>query len=192
MLETLLISPPATFGFFDLDGLFSVAFVLILAKLVPFEPQRAKMANGIELTMKLFNYLAKRGNKAALNRKADFEQMCNHAGIALEGTYASPGGVQEIMTLHSHAANTLRYGPVTDSAQATVENPSRPESLETSSLPSFWQPENILFDSFFYSVPDDFYTVYQNVDLTLSGSVELDWGQLESNINSFHGNRSLQ
>lgn len=192
MQETLLISHPAPFGFFDLDGLFSVAFVLILAKLVSFDSQGARMANGIDVAMNLFDYLAKRGNKAALNRKADFEQMCNHAGISLEGTIASSGGVSENMTLQNDATNTPRYDAVTDGAQASVETPSRLESLESSSLPSFWQPENISFDSFFYSIPSDFYTVYQNVDLALSGSVELDWEQLESNTNSCQGYRALE
>ncbi|KZN84610.1 Proline utilization trans-activator [Penicillium chrysogenum] len=183
--EQNLIAP---FGFFDLDALFSVAFVLILAGSAFCDAQKMGVVHGLKRAMSLFDYLAERGNRASLCRKSDIEQMCNHVGVSLGRAGTPSGDLQNTPTPTHHPAITPRYDP----AAEIIRSPQQPDQsgnqsgylhpLRDPGPPPLWQTENSLYDSFSGSVPRDLYTIYQNNDLALSGSIELDWEELERQL----------
>ncbi|CAI7604070.1 unnamed protein product [Penicillium viridicatum] len=184
--EQKLIAP---FGFFDLDALFSVAFVFILAGSAFSDAQQIRVVQGLKLAMNLFDYLAERGNKASLCRKTDTEQICNHVGVSLDGASTALGDSQATPTPTQHAAITPRYDPVAEIIRTPTQQPDQRVNpsgylhpLRATGLPPVRQTEDGLYDSFSGSVPRDLYTIHQNNDLALSGSVELDWEELERQL----------
>jgi hypothetical protein len=146
------------------------------------------VVHGLKRAMSLFDYLAERGNKASLCRKSDIEQICNHVGVSLGGAGTPSGDLQDTPTPTQHPAITPRYDPVAE----IIRSPQQPDQsgnqsgylhpLHDPGPPPLWQTENSLYDSFSGSVPRDLYTIYQNNDLALSGSIELDWEELERQL----------
>ncbi|KAJ5944920.1 hypothetical protein N7516_005088 [Penicillium verrucosum] len=182
------ISSQAPFGFFDLDALFSVAFVLILAGSAFSDAQQMRVVHGLKLAMNLFDYLAERGNKASLCRKTDIEQICNHVGVSLDGTNTASSDLQGTPTPTQHPTITSWYDPVAEIIRSpTQQDQSGNQSgyihpLQDPGLLPLWQTENSFYDSFSGSMPRDLYTIYQNNDLALSGSIKLDWEELERQL----------
>lgn len=181
----------APFGFFDLDALFSIAFVLILAEKVLSDDQKDRVSHGLRITMDLFDHLAERGNKASLSRKADVEQMCNHLGISTKSAdHSYPRDRQESLSPRESTATTLRYDPVMEIIQTTgrqqphnlVDPVSYFDQFRSSDLSQLGETENMLYDSLSDSVSHGLYNIYNNNDLMFSGSVELDWEELERQL----------
>jgi proline utilization trans-activator len=74
----------AKFGFFDLDAIFSAAFVFVLTAVSPVHASRRIVE--LRSAISLLEYLSSVGNKAAGNRLVDISQMCARLDIDL-----SPG-----------------------------------------------------------------------------------------------------
>lgn len=141
--------------------------------------------------MDLFDHLAERGNKASLSRKADVEQMCNHLGISTKSAHNSHSrDMQGSLSPRESTATTLRYDPVMEIIQTTgrqqPHNAPDPVSyfdqFRSSDLSPLGETENMLYDSLSDSVPHGLYNIYNNNDLMFSGSVELDWEELERQL----------
>jgi proline utilization trans-activator len=180
----------APFGFFDLDALFSVAFIFVLAESVPSDIGSRRGAHDLKTAMDIFDYLGERGNKASLQRKMEIEQMCNHIGVSVQERNVLPGPVQtrssstqQVATPPQTGMNRTPHATIRDLEQTLDDTSGYPlPSLQISEQPPRWENDINLDDTFSGSDPRDVYTIYQSNDLMLSGSVELDWEERERQL----------
>ncbi|KAL3460977.1 hypothetical protein BJX64DRAFT_278118 [Aspergillus heterothallicus] len=165
----------ANFGFFDLDAIFSVAFVFVLARTI--YPGKGSYNRDINLTLDLLNHLSLHGNKAAHNRRADILQMCDQIGISQE---------------HATLASRLEQPSISASDQATeleqpIVNLHPAELFPDNTTPiDFSEPAlhwvNDIDELLLQQDPHDFYSLYCNDAFPLAGTVETDWEALERQI----------
>ncbi|KAL4933735.1 fungal specific transcription factor domain-containing protein [Aspergillus undulatus] len=113
----------ANFGFFNLDAIFSVAFVFVLSSTI--YPDKESCWRDINSTLELLDYLSSHGNKASHNRRADIVQRCDYLGISGQRTRAAgqensalgeeiersamPGSRIETQKGIGHPSRTTRY-----------------------------------------------------------------------------------
>lgn len=186
--ETNILKAP--FGFFDLDALFSVAFVFVLAESVPSDIGSRQGAHDLKTAMEIFDYLGERGNKASLQRKMEIEQMCNHIGVSVQenNNVTSPLRIrsssrQQVAIPPQPGINQTSHATIRDVEQNLDDSSGYLDpSLQISERPPRWENDINLDDTFSGSDPRDVYTIYQSNDLMLSGSVELDWEELERQL----------
>ncbi|KAH8168289.1 fungal specific transcription factor domain-containing protein [Sarocladium implicatum] len=171
-------SPKAKFGFFDLDALFSAAFVFVLGETMDLEGETS--ARGIARSASLMQYLGAVGNKVAVKRLMDIEQMCTHLNIAVEESISeamqqTPSGDEAGQQLNQEAHEAVI---VSQGQKYSSEYTKTPESrlgsggygAEGLGLMSLWS-EDI-----------DFLIDFDGNDLNLDGTIETDWGEFERTI----------
>ncbi|KAL3486313.1 hypothetical protein BJX62DRAFT_228833 [Aspergillus germanicus] len=166
----------ANFGFFDLDAIFSVAFVLVLAATI--YPGKGSYSRDIQLTLDLLNHLSLNGNKAARNRRADIAQMCDHLGISKQGPVVASHQGQ--LPYDIHQAAELEQPTV--SARGGEPLPDNTTPIDFSEPALQWV--NGIDELLLQQDPHDFYSLYCNDAFPLAGTVETDWEALEAQI--FH------
>ncbi|KAK6212137.1 hypothetical protein QIS74_10091 [Colletotrichum tabaci] len=128
-----------TFGFFDLDAIFSAAFIMILTLIVDStcdEGQRLAPRPGLSEALEILDFLAGRGNDFALQRAREVRRMRDHLSTFLDIPKNSPSefranrpgtsGVMEgqPVTTTTVAASTPGY----DGEEARVRQRGFPES----------------------------------------------------------------
>ncbi|KAL4871699.1 hypothetical protein BDV12DRAFT_18414 [Aspergillus spectabilis] len=166
----------ANFGFFDLDAIFSVAFVFVLAGTI--YPGKESCWRDINLTLNLLHHLGSHGNKASHNRRDDIVQMCDHLGISREqadvATQANPNLTCEI---EQPAGYDVSINSSTEPAQPMQDN-TTPVDFSEPALQWVMDIDQLLLQQ----DPHDFYSLYSNNGLPLAGTVETDWETLERQI----------
>ncbi|KAL2821151.1 hypothetical protein BJX63DRAFT_379487 [Aspergillus granulosus] len=167
----------ANFGFFDLDAIFSVAFVFVLAATI--YPGKGSYNRDINLTLDLLNHISFHGNKAARNRRTDILQMCHLLGISRE---------QTVLASHLEQPSIPAFDQVLEPEQPTVIlNGVEPLPNNTTPI-DFSEPAlqwvNDIDELLLQLDPHDFYSLYCNDAFPLAGTVETDWEALERQI--FH------
>ncbi|KAL2866660.1 fungal specific transcription factor domain-containing protein [Aspergillus lucknowensis] len=165
----------ANFGFFDLDAIFSVAFVFVLAGKI--YPGKESYNRDIKLTLALLDHLSSHGNRAAPNRRADILQMCDHLGIARE---------QMAFSTHGERHPTRDPDKPPEHVQvADIPTETGPPQDTTTPL-DFTEPAlqwvNDIDELMLQQDPHDFYSLYYNDGFPLAGTVETDWEALERQI----------
>ncbi|KAL2826097.1 hypothetical protein BDW59DRAFT_161222 [Aspergillus cavernicola] len=164
----------ANFGFFDLDAIFSAAFVFVLAGTI--YPNKESCWRDINLALDVLDQLSLHGNKASSNRRADILQMCDHLGISRE-----------------QVAHTAPVEPTSTSAvehiqpNAHIAVPAMEQPIQDNTTPlNFSEPAlnwvNNIDELLLEQDPHDFYSLYCNDGLPLAGTVETDWEALERQI----------
>ncbi|KAL5042077.1 hypothetical protein BDW71DRAFT_200866 [Aspergillus fruticulosus] len=166
----------ANFGFFDLDAIFSVAFVLVLAGTI--YPSKGSYSRDIHLALDLLNHLSLNGNKAARNRRADIVQMCDHLGITREGPVLASHQGQ--LSYSMHQATELEQTTVPAREAETLPDNTTPIDFSEPALQWVHGIDELLLQQ----DPHDFYSLYCNDTFPLAGTVETDWEALEAQI--FH------
>ncbi|KAL4874438.1 hypothetical protein BJY04DRAFT_225929 [Aspergillus karnatakaensis] len=163
----------ANFGFFDLDAIFSVAFVFVLAGTI--HPGKESCWRDINLTLHLLDHLSSHGNKAAYNRRVDILQMCEHLGISREqndnNTQANP-----ISACEPEGTSAIFNPPV--GIAPPVQDSITPVDFSEPALQWVTEIDELLLQQ----DPHDFYSLYSNNGLPLVGTIETDWEALENQI----------
>ncbi|GKT41195.1 uncharacterized protein ColSpa_01376 [Colletotrichum spaethianum] len=83
----------ATFGFFDLDAIFSAAFIMILTLIIDStceESQKLAPRPGLSDALEILDYLVGRGNDFALQRAREVRRMRDHLSTFLDIPKNSP------------------------------------------------------------------------------------------------------
>ncbi|GJC87835.1 putative transcriptional regulatory protein C3C7.04 [Colletotrichum liriopes] len=99
-----------TFGFFDLDAIFSAAFIMILTLIIDSsceESQKLAPRPGLPEALEILDYLAGRGNDFALQRAREVRRMRDHLSTFLDIPKNSPS---EFRTNRPGTANTAAEG----------------------------------------------------------------------------------
>ncbi|KAK1491209.1 hypothetical protein CTAM01_10324 [Colletotrichum tamarilloi] len=82
-----------TFGFFDLDAIFSAAFIMILTMTIDStceESQKLAPSPGLSEALEILDYLVGRGNEFALQRAREVRRMRDHLSTFLDIPKNSP------------------------------------------------------------------------------------------------------
>ncbi|UQC81859.1 uncharacterized protein CLUP02_07345 [Colletotrichum lupini] len=82
-----------TFGFFDLDAIFSAAFIMILTMTIDStceESQKLAPSPGLSEALEILDYLVGRGNEFALQRAREVRRMRDHLSTLLDIPKNSP------------------------------------------------------------------------------------------------------
>ncbi|KAF9891058.1 hypothetical protein FE257_004993 [Aspergillus nanangensis] len=178
----------ATFGFFDLDAIFSVAFVFVLCESIYPHPHGDSCLQSIEETLGLLQYLVSRGNRAASNRKLDIIQMCEHLGITIDqGPLSQHGEMRDPCDVHPDVPSNFDQVPERHDP-ASTRDPSEPDgtmadgialaaSLPADPLP--WDRDTSLSEIFTGYDNSELYSLYCDGNLPLTGTVETDWDIFE-------------
>ncbi|KAK2055294.1 hypothetical protein LY76DRAFT_596179 [Colletotrichum caudatum] len=137
----------ATFGFFDLDAIFSAAFIMILTLIIDSTCEEGgKLAPrpGLSEALEILDYLAGRGNEFALQRAQEVRRMRDHLSAFLDIPKNSPRefrthrpGMASTGAEDSEQSSTMvlsATGNEGDEAQvgATVSRPADRVSLASS------------------------------------------------------------
>lgn len=158
----------AKFGFFDLDAIFSAAFVFVMAAVYG-ENNTSRIAE-IRSALNLLEFLSNCGNKAASCRLADIRQMCSRLGIDI-------------------SVQTTRQASRQAGSDTAVENTVMVQAPNTSlPVPPWDGIEGLLsgeLDLFTEEGGLDFANFWQDNEFTLDGTVETDWGEFERIASSF-------
>jgi hypothetical protein len=191
----------AKFGFFDLDALFSVSFVLILTESIRTDPQNQSTIRDIISCMEIFAYLKQHGNKAAHNRELDIMQIYDHLGLSKELLY--PASIEPATNYTSNSAavvgqsnypallneslenlTTNNYNGPTNNEQCVMDLSEASPTAELANLehPLHWVDDPTTNEFMVNEETRDLYSFYYNDGLALSGTVETDWGVLERQI----------
>lgn len=165
------MNPLAKFGFFDLDAIFSTAFVFVLAATI--YPDNESYLREINSTVQLFDYLSESGNQASHNRRADILQMCDHLGLFRELVDSPSQAGQTLACPHGQNAQINRQGLV----QSLIAGET-PVDFSEPALQWVTDIDQLLLQQ----DPHNFYSLYSNNGLPLAGTVETDWETLESQI----------
>jgi proline utilization trans-activator len=167
---TRALSSAAKFGFFDLDALFSAAFVFVLAEKI--SPRTPTDPCGIRDAASLMGWLSASGNKAATKRLADIHQMCSHLGIAVDwqGPAITPTSAAQDVP-RENAVPGVRLGGGGEVVSA-------------------WQPEHAGREAEFgmlsFSPNElDLEAFWNGNDLSLDGTIETDWQEFERITSQF-------
>ncbi|OHW98240.1 fungal specific transcription factor domain-containing protein [Colletotrichum incanum] len=99
-----------TFGFFDLDAIFSAAFIMILTLIIDSsceESQKLAPKPGLSEALEILDYLVGRGNDFALQRAREVRRMRDHLSTFLDIPKNSPS---EHRTNRPGTANTTAEG----------------------------------------------------------------------------------
>lgn len=167
-------SRPAKFGFFDLDALFSAAFVFVLAEKIT--PRQSAEPSGIRGAASLMDWLSTCGNKVASKRLEDIHQMCSHLGIDVDwqGLGVTPKPAVE---------------GVPTEAVAT-EAPTLGGQGSTQDVMPAWQPadpgHDLSFDMLSFSPGELGVTSFwDGGGLSLDGTFETDWQEFERITSQF-------
>lgn len=199
----------ATFGFFDLDAIFSAAFIMILTLVIDTtrdEGQKTAPTPGLPDALEILDHLAGRGNGFALQRAREVRRMRDLLARFLDIPKSSPANAGEAGRPH-RAASPKSAGDGTGSSAGASQLGSR--SLLASSLwndisylwmqqpsgqvagddarqPPPFEPAggvgDVLMDDTY-----DYYSIYHNQDLALTGQDLGDFGELERHILEFGG-----
>ncbi|KAL0943358.1 fungal specific transcription factor domain-containing protein [Colletotrichum truncatum] len=113
------------FGFFDLDAIFSAAFIMILTLVIDStrnENERLAPCPGLSEALETLDYLVDRGNEFALQRAQEVRRMRDHLSAWLNIPKNSPSDVRS-----SHATTTSADR---ESQGKSNNNTSNSENLE--------------------------------------------------------------
>ncbi|TIC99993.1 putative transcriptional regulatory protein C3C7.04 [Colletotrichum higginsianum] len=130
-----------TFGFFDLDAIFSAAFIMILTLIVDStcdEGQRLAPRPGLSEALEILDFLAGRGNDFALQRAREVRRMRDHLSTFLDIPKNSPSefranrpgtsGVMEGQPVATTTSTVVASTPGYDVEEARVRQRGFPES----------------------------------------------------------------
>lgn len=163
----------AKFGFFDLDALFSAAFVFVLTEKIT--PRQPTDPSGIRSAVSLMDWLSTCGNKVATKRLADIYQMCSHLNIILdwEGLAINPTPATE----PEQKEGTMPWARSV--AQASLQE-----------IVPAWQPaepgQDLSIDMLSFSPGEmDVAAFWDGGGLSLDGTFETDWQEFERIMSQF-------
>lgn len=163
--------------------------MFVLAESIHTEDGTGPGLAGIIGAFEIFDYLISHGNKAAMKRKIDIEQMCEHLGIAL-GSQMDGTDALASHSYRSEVEESLRTQDLDPSAgQAPPLDVL--SSQDWATLPDLTVPEHFyLADStmgsaVFEGGALDAYSYYYNDDLSLTGAVSADWEEFERQISRY-------
>ncbi|GKT84288.1 fungal specific transcription factor domain-containing protein [Colletotrichum tofieldiae] len=127
-----------TFGFFDLDAIFSAAFIMILTLIIDSsceESQKLAPRPGLPEALEILDYLVGRGNDFALQRAREVRRMRDHLSTFLDIPKNSPS---EFRTNRPGTANTAAEGRPSSTmvVSATGDDGNEPQA----SQPGFPDP----------------------------------------------------
>ncbi|GJC93110.1 fungal specific transcription factor domain-containing protein [Colletotrichum higginsianum] len=109
-----------TFGFFDLDAIFSAAFIMILTLIVDStcdEGQRLAPRPGLSEALEILDFLAGRGNDFALQRAREVRRMRDHLSTFLDIPKNSPS---EFRANRPGTSGVMEGQPVATTTTSTV------------------------------------------------------------------------
>lgn len=159
----------AKFGCFDLDAIFSAAFVFVMAELL----NSGSAAAELQRAGSLLRQLEKYGNKAASNRLGDVQQMCSRLEISVELLGDTDQGCDRM---------ERRHEPENVEADLNLSDPSWTN-------PPWNGLEELLSGDLSELFSNDEQTAlldpYQHNDFSLDGTVETDWGEFERIASQF-------
>ncbi|VUC27318.1 unnamed protein product [Clonostachys rosea] len=166
----------AKFGFFDLDAIFSAAFVFVMAEVT--EHKAPMGPSDLQSAVSFLDHLGKCGNKASMNRLVDIRQMCSRLGITIE----IPDTAMQI--------SNESPAPGQNDSNQLDQSAAQHGSGASSTMMAPWSGLEGLVDGNFDifrldSTDIDSTTLGQWDDLILDGTVETDWEQFERATNSF-------
>ncbi|CAH0047054.1 unnamed protein product [Clonostachys solani] len=166
----------AKFGFFDLDAIFSAAFVFVMAEVT--EHKAPMGPSELQTAVSLLDHLGKCGNKASMNRLLDIRQMCSRLGIAIEIS-------DTVMQISEESP-----APIQNDSNQANQSAAQHDSGTSFTMMAPWSGlEGLVdgnFDVFSLNSTDiDSTTLGPWDDLILDGTVETDWEQFERATNSF-------
>lgn len=149
----------AKFGFFDLDAIFSTAFVFVLAE-VAVRPQETNRSDGvgrqrIRGAASMMEYLSSCGNRVATKRLADIRQMCSY--LDLDVDWREETDISAQFTAHQILGDDANAG--TD---------MKLQAAETVGFDVVFGEDDIDLSSFWYGN-----------DVGLDGTFETDWQEFE-------------
>ncbi|KAF6809169.1 fungal specific transcription factor domain-containing protein [Colletotrichum plurivorum] len=191
-----------TFGFFDLDAIFSAAFIMILTLVIDStrdEGEKTAPTPGLADALEILDYLAGRGNKFALQRAREARRMRDLLARFLNIPKSSPregarrgegdrppksvgdgtGAASQLGSrslLDSSLWNDISYLWMQQPSGQAADEDAQQLSFEPSGV------TDVLMDDTY-----DYYSIYHNQDLALTGQDLGDFGELERHILGFGG-----